>query len=185
MLGIGDGRPDNSPGDLSALVKAYAQARAQKQARQAPQPVAPSPPISGPQTPTPPAPPAPPAAPPAPPTADPASMLGPHMFNPVQPPNNPAVPSWAQLGPLPSPAGGNASSPSAAVPLPAPRPQPAPAVQAAVPQPGMSFWQRNTAMMRDPATGAFLDPQAAAQADASGPDLIQKFMNHFNQKGLA
>ncbi len=49
----------------------------------------------------------------------------------------------------------------------------------------MSFMQRNTAMMRDPVTGEFIDPQAAKRvgdADATGPDLIKKFMKYLNTK---
>jgi hypothetical protein len=49
----------------------------------------------------------------------------------------------------------------------------------------MGFWQRNTAMMRDPmSTGDFPGPAAAQKADANGPDLIQKYMNYFHQKDL-
>lgn len=47
---------------------------------------------------------------------------------------------------------------------------------------GFGFTARNTAMMRDPATGDFLDPQAAKRAEANGPDLIKKFMNYLNDK---
>lgn len=58
--------------------------------------------------------------------------------------------------------------PQAPVPMPTPRPQYAPAPVAAEPQPdAMSFWQRNAAMMRDPDTGAFIDPSAARRAIGS------------------
>lgn len=47
---------------------------------------------------------------------------------------------------------------------------------------GFGFTSRNTAMMRDPVTGDFIDPQAAKSADANGPDLIKKFMNYLHSK---
>jgi hypothetical protein len=46
----------------------------------------------------------------------------------------------------------------------------------------MGFFARNSAMMRDPSTGQFLDPTAGAQAQASGPDLIQKYIDMFHKK---
>jgi hypothetical protein len=81
------------------------------------------------------------------------------------------------------------------VPMPQPRPPQAPQAQAQVPMPmarpegapsgqPMGFFQRNTAMMRDPATGDFIDPMAAqqAQADITGPALVQKFMNYLHKE---
>jgi hypothetical protein len=46
----------------------------------------------------------------------------------------------------------------------------------------MGFFARNSAMMRDPSTGQFLDPTAGAQAQASGPDVINKLMSYFHNK---
>jgi hypothetical protein len=60
-----------------------------------------------------------------------------------------------------------------------PQARPASAPQAQEP---MSFFQRNAAMMRDPSTGDCIDPAAAQRADATGPDLVQKFMNYFHSK---
>jgi hypothetical protein len=47
----------------------------------------------------------------------------------------------------------------------------------------MGFFARNSAMMTDPLTGSFLDPTAASTAQASGPDVINKLMSYFHQKG--
>lgn len=78
------------------------------------------------------------------------------------------------------------------VPLPMARPPQAPqAPQQAAPQPAPQaaggpsgggwggFFANNTAMMRDPVSGDFIDPKAAAmaQANTTGPELVQKFMN--------
>lgn len=63
-----------------------------------------------------------------------------------------------------------------AVPMPMARPAEAPQADP------MSFFQRNSAMMRDPMTGQFIDPTAGAQAQASGPDLISKMMNYLHNK---
>jgi hypothetical protein len=48
----------------------------------------------------------------------------------------------------------------------------------------MGFFARNTAMMQDPMTGQFIDPTAAAQAQAQlrGPDLINKMMAYLHKK---
>jgi hypothetical protein len=101
---------------------------------------------------------------------------------PQPPPAAPVVAQGDPVGagvPLPAPRPQAAPSAPAAQPVPMPQPRPAEAPQQA---PGMSFWQRNAAMMRDPITGSFLDPAAAQRADATGPELIQKFMNYFNDK---
>jgi hypothetical protein len=53
------------------------------------------------------------------------------------------------------------------------------------PQPQMNFFQRNAAMMRDPQTGAFIDPANAAIAQAqmgNGSDLISKMMGYLHKK---
>jgi len=47
----------------------------------------------------------------------------------------------------------------------------------------MGFFQRNSAMMQDPSSGAFIDPSAASDAQqASGPDVIAKLMQYFHNK---
>lgn len=87
------------------------------------------------------------------------------------------VPWWANAqganfgaqAPSPATAGGGQ------VPMPMARPAVAPQ---APPAPQMSWFQRNAAMQRDPQTGAFLDPSAAAAAQAqmgAQPSLIKKF----------
>lgn len=65
--------------------------------------------------------------------------------------------------------------------VPVPQPRPAAPPQAPAPQPEMSFFQRNAAMMRDPVTGAFIDPQGAAAAEAQG-SIIQKMWGYLHQK---
>jgi hypothetical protein len=55
-------------------------------------------------------------------------------------------------------------------PMPQPRPQQAPQPQE------MGFFQRNAAMMQDPVMGGFIDPGAAAQAQASSPANINKML---------
>lgn len=68
-------------------------------------------------------------------------------------------PAVAEAGPAP-----NLGSP---VPTPQARPQEAPTVG----RPAlMGFFERNAAMMRDPATGEFIDPEAASKA---GPGILQ------------
>jgi hypothetical protein len=52
---------------------------------------------------------------------------------------------------------------TAAVPMPQPRPA---AADAPAPTAPMTWFQRNAAMMRDPITGQFIDPAAAARAQA-------------------
>jgi hypothetical protein len=47
----------------------------------------------------------------------------------------------------------------------------------------LSFWQRNAALMRDPGTGAFIDPTGAAKA-VRGPDLINKMMAYLHDKEI-
>lgn len=59
---------------------------------------------------------------------------------------------------------------------PTPMAQPASAPQ------GMGFFQRNAAMMTDPVTGMFIDPTAAAQAQASGGDVIKKMLGLLHNK---
>jgi hypothetical protein len=48
--------------------------------------------------------------------------------------------------------------------------------------PDMGFFQRNAAMMRDPSSGQFIDPTNAERAQASGPGLIQKYIDMFHKK---
>lgn len=112
----------------------------------------PSPPISGPQSPTP-------AAPPTYPGVD--AMAG--HAGPTYPQVDPMA---AHAAPMPQPRPQMAQAP---MPMPQPRPPQAPQA----PQ-EMGFFQRNTAMMRDPVTGMFIDPSAAARAQAQGGGLNNK-----------
>lgn len=52
----------------------------------------------------------------------------------------------------------------------------------------MGFFARNTAMMQDPMTGAFIDPTAASQAqgsdDVRGQNVIQKMLAYLHNKDL-
>lgn len=104
----------------------------------------------------------------------------PHMEMPTSPQMAPKdrvaqgfdTPGMAQPSPDPNPysvwpppdAANPHRSPPAVHELPrqAPAPQ-GPSGVAAEPE-GMSWWQRNAAMMRDPNNGSFIDPQAAARA---------------------
>lgn len=170
---MGDGRPDNSPGDVAALAKAFAAEHAKNQAAKAavapqaptsptwPPPAGVAPPISGPQD-------------------HEAGMNAP--IQPTQPmppvqgldlPMAPHVPLPVARPPQATPAPAASAVPNGTIPLPAPRPQSAPSGQP------MGFFAGNTAMMRDPISGDFIDPVAAqnAQANISGPALVQKFMN--------
>ncbi|MFI4971143.1 MAG: hypothetical protein ACHP7H_00570 [Hyphomicrobiales bacterium] len=130
---------------------------------------------------------APPAQPPAaqPPTQQPSfgQGAGPVPFQnnpfgqgfPPQPPAQSTAPA-----PAPNPAQQVATPPqTASVPMPQARPAQAPPAP-----PDMSFWQRNAAMMRDPATGAFIDPTSAAQAQVRGPDLINKMLAYLHNKDI-
>jgi hypothetical protein len=55
--------------------------------------------------------------------------------------------------------------------------------QAPAPTPtDTGFFARNTAMMRDPSTGAFIDPSAAQSV--RGPDLIAKMMSYLHNKDM-
>jgi hypothetical protein len=60
----------------------------------------------------------------------------------------------------------------------------APQQGASMSNPGsIGFFQHNAAMMRDPATGSFIDPSAAAtQSQIRGPDLINKMMGYLSGK---
>jgi hypothetical protein len=104
-----------------------------------------------------------------------AQTLAPNAPSPLDNAQWPAGPVGA---PAPSQAG---PGPAPAPPMPAPRPPEAPA-----PTPDMGFFQRNSAMMRDPSSGQFIDPTNAANASqASGPDVIQKLMSYFHNKDNA
>jgi hypothetical protein len=59
-------------------------------------------------------------------------------------------------------------------------PNAAPVPEAPQPQPDTSFFMRNAMMMRDPATGQFIDPSGAASV--RGPDLISKMMSYLHNK---
>jgi hypothetical protein len=170
LLGVAGGtdtRPTNSIADTDALTKLYAAIRAQNHTPNGrvargfdqfgPQ-AAPPPPFGGT------------ASPFAPPSASAA---------PIMPTNNtPSELDGAQwpAGPVGAPAlSAHAIAPT--TPMPAPRPSEAPQ------EAPMSFWQRNAAMMADPANpGSFIDPEAASRAQASGPDVINKLLNMFHQK---
>lgn len=66
-------------------------------------------------------------------------------------------------------------------PTPMPRPRPQQPQPAQAPQ-EMGFFQRNAAMMQDPVTGMFIDPGAAAQAQASGGNIINKMLGLLHNK---
>jgi hypothetical protein len=70
-------------------------------------------------------------------------------------------------GPVGAPSQAQASAPAPA-PVPMPAPRPAAAAQAPASNPFADFFARNTAMMKDPVTGEFIDPQAAAKYGGSG-----------------
>jgi hypothetical protein len=91
-----------------------------------------------------------------------------NRFGGMQPPSpmpDPAQQVAARFPQTMAQAPAPAQAPQApSVPVPSPRP-----AQAPQPQPQMGFFQRNAAMMRDPATGELIDPQGAARAQASMP----------------
>lgn len=173
---MGDGRPDNSSEDMTGLTGAYGAAR---EANRTPQgrinrgfnrfPVQ-----FGPEAPPPyPMPEpvdmgthAPPSQAPVPPVL---SNAGP---SPLYNAQGPAGPMGAPQTP-PSPIGAPQS-----VPMPMARPAEAPQAP-----PEMPWWQRNSAMMSDPNGGGFIDPEGAARAQASGPDVINKLLSYFHNKG--
>jgi hypothetical protein len=151
MATIGDGRPDNSPGDLSALTNAFRDARLAKQG-------------SGSQD----------------RLVDAFKQLKDmHKEDPATPMQAPNVPNaldnaqWP-FGPIGAPSQAQASAPQAHAPIvPTPMPRPADAPQPPQAQaqgnPFADFFKRNTAMMQDPNGGGYIDPQAAAQA---GPGIL-------------
>jgi hypothetical protein len=129
------------------------------------------------------------------------------MINiPDVPPVSPTTPGALSTGPAPPISGPQTPdmTPAARVaqgwdqfapPMPAPQvvppaPAPAPAVPTPQPRPDvpapdpMGFFQRNAAMMRDPSSGAFIDPTSAERAQASGPDVINKLLQMFHQKDM-
>lgn len=198
---MGDGRPNNSLSDMNALARAYKEARAAKHAAAPPHPglwdslkgfghdftqgLA----GGGVQ-----APPAPPQAPPSVP-----ALGGMGLFPPAQPgpddwlsnaqrmplqsaPLSTPPPAFAQGGdPMTA---GSTPQPHhmAAAHAPVPMPQSRPA-EAPQPDPSsMGWFQRNALMQKDPNTGASLfDPQA----NATGPEVVQKFMNYLHRKDVA
>lgn len=94
---------------------------------------------------------------------------------------SPLQTAQATPAPLPAPpalsAQAMAQGPTAPprAPMPAPRPPEAPQE--------MNFFQRNAAMMQDPNNpGSFIDPMNAQRAQASGPDVINKFLQMFKDK---
>lgn len=83
----------------------------------------------------------------------------------------------APAGPMAAPPRPQMAQPqpqAAPMPMPQPRPQQAPQE--------MGFFQRNAAMMQDPLTGMFIDPGAAAQAQASSGAIIPKMLAMLQQK---
>lgn len=154
MAMMGDGRPDNSQADMSALTKMLAEVRAKNGTPNGR-------------------------------VARGFDQFGPQMY--------PDAPTWGSGVPedtATSPPQPAADTPPpaltqeqfAAAPMPTPMPAPRPP-EAPQPPPEMGFFQRNSAMMQDPTNmGSFIDPEAAARANASGPDVIQKLLNMFHQK---
>lgn len=161
MLTMGDGRPDNSASDIQALQKAYAQARAQKQAAAQGSLGTPMPPVQA---------------------MDDAPQRG---VTPAQLPwwvngQSPAPSQgFPQARPQQTPVAQTPAPQSAPV-VPVPQARPASAPQA---QPDTSFFMRNAMMMRDPSSGQLIDPQGASQV--RGPDLINKMMSYLHNKDTA
>jgi hypothetical protein len=96
------------------------------------------------------------------------------VFNPWMPPQAPQSPTQPVVTQAPAVTAG-----APGVPLPQTRPASAPQA----PDP-MSWFMRNARMMRDPATGEFIDPQGAADAQVRGPDLISKMMKYLHNKDV-
>jgi len=84
---------------------------------------------------------------------------------------NPNAQFYGPLGaPAPqAPSQAPAPAPSAGVPMPQPRPADAPQA----PSPMMSLFQRSAALQQDPLTGDYIDPTAAAKANAQ-PGIFSK-----------
>lgn len=115
------------------------------------------------------------------PTATPNARVaqGFDTMQPWLPQNNPSR-GFPQAGPPVMAQGGGGG-----VPMPQPRPASDPQAD-----PQMNFFQRNSAMMRDPSTGAFIDPANAAIAqsqlpNANGSDLIAKMLGLLTRKADA
>ena len=86
-------------------------------------------------------------------------------FGPVGAPSS-ALPSPLDTAKWPyGPIGAPSSARAYAPPSPRPRPSEAPA-----PTSELSFFQRSTALQRDPITGEYLDPEAASKA---GPGIFK------------
>lgn len=165
MIGLGDGRPDNSAADMQGLTDAYKQARMAKQI----QPTQNMPPVQplddAPQR----------GLPQLPwwasgdmtkmiPGASPATSPVP-MPQPRPPQANPGGPIPGAVGPT-SVGGAPLVNPPQSAPPPS--------------QPDTSFFMRNALMMHDPSTGQLIDPQGAASV--TGPDLISKMMTYLHNK---
>lgn len=174
MLGAGDGRPDNSASDIDALAQAYKADRtnANYQVQRRFGAMQPSSPMT--------------------PNQQVADRFG-GMQPPTQPTPNDQVanrfggmqpPEQALAYAPPAPNRGNMT-----VPVPRARPQhqvgysPADAAPQAQ-QPQMSWFQRNAAMMHDPVTGGFIDPQGAAvaQGQLDQGSIIKKMIGYLHQK---
>jgi hypothetical protein len=92
-----------------------------------------------------------------------------NRFGGMQPPSQP---QQAMAYAPPDPNRGNMT-----VPMPVARNT----TQAPQSQPEMSFFQRNAAMMRDPATGMLIDPSGAAAAGDQG-SIIKKMLGYLHNK---
>jgi hypothetical protein len=110
---------------------------------------------------------------------DPAALAKGDMLqaDPAQAIATRGMPQMAGGIPMPQPRPQMAQAP---MPMPQPRPAQAPQAQPSSP---MGFFQRNAAMMQDPVTGGFIDPQAAAQAQAGGnSNIINKMLELLHNK---
>jgi hypothetical protein len=186
VIGMGDGRPDNTLSDMQSLTRAHAEARAKRLAAAQGSLGSPAAPIIHPMTNSAPAP-----AGPAP--SPPISGISPGFQNspPAAPAQSaPQMPWWASgdlskmpgaapQAPSPAPAPAPVSAPQTA-PVPMPQARPADAPQA---PPDTGFFMRNAMMQRDPMTGQLLDPSASSSV--SGPDLISKMMTYLHGKASA
>jgi hypothetical protein len=107
-------------------------------------------------------------------------ILGPQTVSPPPTPFPQGTDPMTAGGP--PPAMRPSPAPQAAAPVPMPMARPAEAPQAPSP---MGFFARNAAMMTDPMTGQFIDPNAASDAQVRGPDLINKMMAYLHKKADA
>lgn len=110
-------------------------------------------------------------------------MFNPSASNGVPTMASQNLPTPMDNDPTPKPPQNAMAQAAPAVPMPQPRPDDAPQAS-----PQMGFFQRNSAMMRDPSSGQFIDPANADIAQSqqpSGPDVIAKLMSYFHNKDQA